>query len=299
MELVYATGVLLAALGALMWAVHNLLIRVATEHGDVGDAIVVVMIVNLALVAPAAAVVEYPTYGLTWEAAAAFAAAGVAGLVLGRICIFGGIVTIGASRTTPVVAASTLVSAALAIAFLGESLTLLHLLGIVLVVAGVGIISWLTATDAGADGSAHGLAALALPLGGALFIGIEPIFVRYGLESGAPVLVGLTVMMATALVSYVVYRRLRVGVVVTPGHGPHLRWYGAAGVASTVGLVAYFGALAVAPVVIVVPILQTSPLLVIAISAALLPSRLERVSWRLAAAASVVVAGATLVSLSG
>ncbi|WP_290816558.1 EamA family transporter [Halovivax sp.] len=299
MELVYASGVLLAALAALLWAVHNLLIRIATERGSVGDAILVVMVVNLLLVAPAAVVRHHPTYGLTWEAAGAFAAAGVAGLVLGRICLFGGIRAIGASRTTPVVSASTLVSAALAVWLLGESLTALHLVGIVLVVGGVAVISWLTATDAGRDGAGGQWRALALPLGAALFIGIEPILVRYGLDGGAPLLVGLTVMMATALATYVGYRRLR-GEALAPLRGnPILRWYLAAGLASTAGLVTYFGALAVAPVVIVIPVLQTSPLLVIALSAALLPTRLERVTWRLAAAATIVVAGATLVSLSG
>lgn len=298
-ELVYATGIFLAALAALLWAVHNLLIRIATERGDVGDAIVVVMVVNLVIVAPAATILHYPAHGVTWRGASAFAAAGVAGLVLGRICLFGGIKAIGASRTTPVVSASTLVATALAVWLLEESLTALHLVGIVLVVAGVAIISWLTASDAARDGSAGGWRALLLPLGAAVFIGVEPILVRYGLDAGTPLLVGLTVMMATALTTYVGYRRLRVGVVAPPRGNPNVRWYVAAGVASTAGLVTYFGALALAPVVIVVPVLQTSPLLVIALSAALLPTRLERVTWRLAAAAAVVVVGATLVSVSG
>lgn len=50
---------------------------------------------------------------------------------------------------------------------------------------------------------------------------------------------------------------------------------------------------------VVVPIIQASPLVVIALSAVFLPKRLERVTWRLVVAATVVVTGATLVSLSG
>lgn len=300
MEFVFVAGIALSALAAVLWAVHNVLIRIGTESGDVGDAIVVVMVINLLLVAPPAAILYYPEYGLSWPAAGAFAAAGVSGLMLGRICLFGGIQALGASRTTPVVSASTLVSAVLAVWLLDESLTVPHVVGIVLIVAGITIISWLTASDAGADASVREVGvSLLLPLGAALFIGIEPIFVRTGLDSGTPIPVGLAVMMTAAFVSYVGHRRLRGGVVSPPRRSSNLRWYAGAGLASTMGLVTYFAALEAAPVVIVIPIIQVSPLIVIAISAAFLPERLERVTWRLVAAAVVVVAGATLVSLSG
>ena len=78
-----------------------------------------------------------------------------------------------------------------------------------------------------------------------------------------------------------------------------MRWYVAAGVTSAVGLLAYFAALETVPVVIAIPIIQTAPLLVIVLSIAFLPRQLERVTWRLVAAAVIVVVGATLVSLAG
>ena len=300
MELVFLSGIALAVLAAFLWAVHNVLIRIATAEGDVGDAIIVVMAINLLFVAPPALLLYFPSYDLSWSAAGAFAAAGVAGLMLGRICMFGGIQAIGASRTTPVVSASTLVAAMLAVVLLGESLTVRHVVGIVLIVAGVAVISWLTAADAGGDASWRetGLSLL-LPLGAALFIGVEPIFIRFGLDTGTPILVGLTVMMTAAFVGYAGYRRIRFGVIFIPRDDPLLRWYAVAGLASTIGLVTYFGALAAAPVVLVVPIIQVSPLFVIALSAVFLPERLERVTWRLVGAALIVVIGAGLVSISG
>ena len=300
MEPVYLAGVALAALAAALLAVQNVAIRIGTDRGDVGDAVIVVMGTNLVLVAPLAAVRYYPTYGLTREAATAFAAAGIVGLLLGRVCTYAGIEAIGASRTTPVVSASALVSTVLAVWLLEESLTPTHAVGIVLIVAGVAIISWSTAADAGANASLRDVGlSLLLPLAAAVFVGIEPVLVRIGLESGTPIPVGLTVMMTAALVGYLAYRRLR-GLAV-PGltRNPHARWYLAAGVASTVGLLAYFAALASAPVVIVIPIVHTAPLLVIALSVAFLPRRLERVSWPLVVAAAAVVVGASLVSLSG
>lgn len=300
MEIVYLLGIGLSLLAALLWAVHNVAIRIGTEEGGVADALIIVLLVNPVLVAPTAAIVHYPNYGLTVESTLAFVAAGITGLMLGRICLFGGIKAIGASRTTPVVSASTLVSAALAVWLLGESVTLVRGVGIVLIVAGVAIISWLTAADASRESSWRDVGlSFMLPLGAALFIGIEPILVRVGLDAGTPVLVGLTVMMGAALVSYVAYRRLRGQVVHLPRRGRNRQWYLGAGVASTIGLVTYFAALEAAPVVVVIPIIQASPLMVIAISAVFLPERLERVTWPLVAAAAVVIVGATLVSLAG
>ncbi|SNR31535.1 DMT family transporter [Halorubrum vacuolatum] len=300
MEFVYLAGILLSLLAAGFWAVHNLAVRIATAGTGVADAITVVMVTNVAIVAPAAVVFHYPDYGLSVPSTGAFIAAGVTGLLLGRICLFRGIRTVGASRTTPVVAASTLVSAVLAVWFLDETLPPARIVGIILIVGGIAIISWLMATDDGAAPSFREVgAALSFPLGAALFIGVEPIFVRFGLDAGTPVLVGLTVMSITALVGYLLYRRLRGDVIRIPAPGRVRRWYVVAGVASTLGLTTYFAALEAAPVVIVIPILQLSPLLVIVAAAIFLPESLERVTWKLGMAAVLVIIGATLVSLTG
>lgn len=300
MERVFVVGVALAVLAAVLLAVQNVLIRVATDGGDTGDAVVVVMGVNFVLVVPLAVVRHHPEYGLSPAALGAFAAAGIIGLVLGRVCTFAGIETIGASRTTPIVSASTLVSAVLAVSFFGESLTRPHLGGIALIVGGIAVISWETTADRRSTASLRNVGVpILFPVAAAVFVGIEPILVRIGLDSGTPILVGLAVMMTTAFGSYIGYRSLRGNAFPTFVQNPHARWYVGAGTASTIGLVTYFGALASAPVVIVVPITHTAPLIVIALSAVFLPFQLERITWRLIAAAVVVVLGATLVTLSG
>jgi len=299
-ELIYVVGILFSMLSATLWAVHNLAVRMATTEGGVADAITVVMVTNVAILVPAAAIVHYPNYGLSPFSVGMFATAGVSGLLLGRICLFRGIHTIGASRTTPVVTASTLVSAVLAVWVLDETVTLARGVGILLIVGGIAAISWVMATDGDETPSVRSVGiALSLPLGAALFIGVEPIFIRFGLDSGTPILVGLAIMTLTALAGYYPYRRLRGDVIRLPTRGRIRRWYIVAGLASTIGLTAYFAALETAPVVVVIPIIQLSPLLVIAASAAFLPQSLERVTWRLAAAAVVVIVGATLVSVTG
>jgi len=300
MDLAFLVGITLAVLAAVLLAVQNVLIRVATDGDDTSDAVVVVMAVNFVLVVPLAVVRHYPDYGLSRVAFGSFVAAGIVGLVLGRICLFAGIRTIGASRTTPIVSASTLVAAGSAVLLFDESLTVPHLVGIALIVGGIAVISWVTAAGDRATASLRSVGvSLLFPVAAAVFIGVEPILVRIGLDSGTPILVGLAVMMTTAFASYTGYRSLRGNAFPTLVRNPHARWYVGAGVASTIGLLTYFGALAAAPVVIVVPITHTAPLIVIALSIVFLPSHLERVTWPLIAAAVVVVIGASLVTLSG
>lgn len=293
-------GLTLAIVAAVLLAVQNLCIRIGTATGDTSDAVVVVMGVNLVCVGPLAAVSYYPDFGLSWVAFGAFAAAGLVGLVLGRICMFTGIERIGASRTTPIVSASTLVAALLAVWLFDETLTLPHLAGILCIVGGVATISWVTAsTDPSHDSLREVGASLLFPVSAAVFVGIEPILVRIGLDTGTPVLVGLTVMMVTAFAGYAGYRSLNERPVPPLFGDPHMGWYVGAGLASTVGLLAYFGAIASAPVVIVIPITHTAPLIVIALSVVFLPQRLERITWPLVVGSAIVVIGASLVTLSG
>jgi len=301
-------GAFVAVLAALGWAGQYVFIRLGTRTGSVTHAMLVSLACNVALVVPAVAVLYYPDYGLTARSTAAFAGAGLAGSVLSRVAQFEATRTIGASRTAPVVSSTALVSALLAVLFLDETLTPLHLAGVVLIVGAVAVISRETARDEGTvDSLADAGAYLLLPVLAALSLGVEPILLKVGFAAGTPTFVGLAVMLSAAAVGYAGFVAARAGLptlspsaVAAVGVGDRdLRWFLGAGVAGTLALVGYFAALAVAPVVVVVPILQAAPLLVVGLSAVFLPRGLERVTPRLVAAAVAVVVGTVVVSLSG
>ena len=294
------TGIALAVAGAAGWALQYVCIRAATDHdnGSVAAAMIVGLATNVLVVLPAAAVWFYPDYGLTPLAVAAFVAAGIAGSLVARIAQFASTTTIGASRTAPVVSTTALFSAVFAVTLLGETLTPAHAAGIVLVVVGVAVISYDTARDSDDADLWEAGAALVLPLVSALALGIEPIFVKTGLREATSPFVGLAVMSTSATIGYGAYVRATHAVTVSDVRDGPLGWYVACGLGSTLALVGYFASLALLPVVVVVPIFQTAPLLVLALSAAVLPRRLERVTPRLVAAAVVVVVGTTIVSLS-
>ncbi|NIC00801.1 EamA family transporter [Halobacterium sp. R2-5] len=293
-------GIALAVAGAAGWALQYVAVRLATDHdeGSVAAAMVVALATNVVVVVPAAAVWFYPDYGLTPLAVGSFAAAGFAGSLVARVAQFASTTAIGASRTAPVVSTAALFSAVFAVAFLGETLTPVHAAGIVFVVVGVAVVSYDTARGGDEVGFREAGAALVLPLVSALALGVEPVFVKTGLAEGPSPFVGLAVMSTAATIGYGAYARATHAVTLPDVRAGPVRLYVVCGLGSTLALAGYFAALALLPVVVVVPIFQTAPLLVLAFSALVIPQRLERVTPRLVAAAAVVVVGTTIVSLS-
>lgn len=296
----HSLGIMLSVAAALAFAGQYLCVRLGTDRGNVTDVMLLSLLCNVVLIVPPAVFLHYPEFSFTRLSVLSFVAAGLSGSLLARVCMFKSVETIGASRTSPVVSANVFFATLLAIAFLDETLTPTHLIGILLVVAGVAVISWETATDDPDRPLREVSLSLLLPLSAAAFIGFEPIFVSMGLAEGTPLLPGFAIKATVATLGFIAYLRFS-GVRPTASfrRTPELKWYLGAGVTSTVGIGAYFAALEITPVVIVVPLLQTSPLLVVVLSALFLPRRLERVTFRLLAAALVVVIGATVVSLSG
>ena len=296
----HVVGVALATITAAAFAVYYLCVRLGTDRGRVLDVMLVSLLTNVVLIVPLVGIVHgVPT--ITLQSFLAFVAAGLSGSLLARITLIKSVQTIGASRTSPIAASNVFFASLIAIILFDERLTALHVLGIVLVVAGVAVITWETSHDVDPGASLRERrSALILPIVGAILLGFEPIFITLGLSGGTAVLPGVAIKAVAATVGFVLYLKLRTGL---PAEllrwSSHTKWYVGAGLTSTIGIVTFFAALEVAPVVLVVPLVQTSPLLVVVLSALLLPTHLERVTARLVAGALVVVAGAMLVSIFG
>ena len=282
-------GIGLAAIAAVSVACTSLGVRVGMDRGRTMDALVVVLLCNLLILLPATAVLYYPEYGVTLRSALAFVAAGLTGTLLGRLCYFNGISLLGSSRTEPIKATQPLHGSVIAVVVLGETVTVLQ----------VGSISWETSRDPPAALSTEDAAkGVLLGIGAAFFFGIEPIWAKIGLADGTPVLVGLVFRMVIAAAAFLGYLRARNQLPSTESlTRANMRWYVAAGIANTLFLIAYYASLQTAPVTVVLPIVQTSPLLVVVLSGLFLPTRLERISWPLVVGAITVVAGAVLVTL--
>ncbi|MUV59910.1 EamA family transporter [Halobacterium sp. CBA1126] len=295
---VLTVGVLLAAFGACALAVQSLAIRYGTITSSSAEALVVVLAVNVLVLVPAAFLFGSPAETLTRDAVAAFAAAGLVGTMVGRAFHYEGIKRIGSSRAEPIKASQPLHASLVAVVVLGEVVTTGHLVSMVAIVAGIAVITYEHGRTDG--GSGAGYVGLAFPLAAAFFFGIEPTLAKIGFGEGTAALTGLAVKTVSAGAAFLAYLWWTRGL-------PDLRtvdrrelpWLVAAGVANTLFLVGYYGALELEPVSLVVPLVQSSPLVVILLSVLFVSDDLELVTWRLAAGALVAVAGAVGVTLFG
>lgn len=298
-ELTHLIAVFMALGAAIALASQSLFLRIGTEQGNSFDAVFVVMSVNLIVLFPLVSVLYYPDYGLTRVSWVSFTAAGLFGTMLGRMLKFTSISRIGASRTEPIAASNALFATVLGVVLLDETLTVLHGLGIVLIVGGVAAIAWETSHENPDDLPVRELMiGLLIPFGAALAYGIEPIFASFGFGEGTPAPVGLLVKTVAASLAFVLYLRWHGDL---PGFAAlrsnNTRWFVLAGTANTLFLLGYYVGLSIAPVSIVVPIIITSTLFVVVLSAIFMPQRLEHVTWRLATAATVVVIGVLVITV--
>jgi DME family drug/metabolite transporter len=288
-------GVLLALLAALALAIQTVCLRYGTVTSRSGDALVVVLLVNVAFLVPAAFVLGAPLHELNLRSVAAFATAGLVGTMAGRACFFEGVKRIGASRAESVKASQPLHATLIAVVILHETVTPGHVLSMVAIVGGVVLISYEHTRSGGESG---GYTALLFPLGAALFYGIEPVFAKVGFATGASVASGLAVKTLVATLAFLAYLAYRHGLPrIDSFERRELPWLVGAGLGNTGFLVGYYAALELERVSVVLPLVEASPLFVIALSALFVSDDLERVTPRLVLAAIVVVGGAVGVAL--
>ena len=131
-------GVLLATAAALSWAAGAVFVRVSLQHmrSTTGTLISLIvgwiMVTTLALLFFRDALFSLPAVAFVW-----FLVAGAVNFPMGRFFNFNAVRLAGVARATPILSISPLFAAAIAITFLGETLTLPIALGTAAIVTGV------------------------------------------------------------------------------------------------------------------------------------------------------------------
>jgi drug/metabolite transporter (DMT)-like permease len=239
-----------------------------------------------------------PFADITLLAAGIFVGAGFVGTALGRLAVFAGVRRVGASINSAAIASRPLFATLLAVALLGESVSLTTVAGIVVLGGGLAVLSLSRGGDIDGWDRRH----LAYPVVAAVFFAAGNVARRYGLElTPTTALEAVALNETAALVALLAY-----AAVVSDADREHLvtaprRTYGyftASGVLTAVALLAMFAALAhpAGRVAIVDPLVATAPLFT-ALFAAVLLRDVERVTVGVVAGALLVVVGAGLVAV--
>jgi drug/metabolite transporter (DMT)-like permease len=203
-----------------------------------------------------------------------------------RLLAYTGVEKIGASRSAALQSVSPLVSAAIAIAILGEATTLLILLGTCLVVLGIVLISWKPERQLSGFRRWH----LLLPIGAAFLTGINHPIRRYVLTMADEPLFFSALMGTVSLFGFLIYfaasRRSQRLVWNRSAIGPFL----ATGLCETTSILLIITAISMGRVVIVAPIAASYPVWSLILSAFFLRD-VESVNWKVIAGVFSVVAG--------
>ena len=227
------------------------------------------------------------------RALAVFIAVGVA-LPFVRWLSYTGIARIGSARSSSLRSTHPFFSAALAIVFLGEPARHNIMLGTLLIVAGIFVTCWeskLSRSDAKPLD-------VAFPLAAAFFSGIIHPFTRYALTiTNEPLLYSAVVGLSSLICLG--------GYLLVSGRGKYLVWphrhalrsFVLASSFETGGFLLFSAAVSLGPVVLIAPIIATTPMWVL-LGSILLLRNLEKVTLRTAIGSCAVVAGTILLALN-
>ena len=203
-----------------------------------------------------------------------------------RLLAYTGVEKIGASRSSALQSVSPLISAAIAITFLGEPTTLLIIFGTCLVVVGIILISWKPERQLSSFRWWH----LLLPVGAAVLTGINHPIRRYVLTMANEPLFFSALMGTVSLGGFLIYyalspRSLRL-MWNRRAIGPFL----ATGFCETISILLIITAISMGRVVIVAPIAASYPVWSLILSGIFLRD-VESINWKVIAGVGSVVAG--------
>lgn len=231
-----------------------------------------------------------------------FVAAGILGEGVGRTSFIAAVARLGPSTATPIQTATYPVFALLGgLLLFSEPVTLWRVVGAGSIAAGIwALVSGKTILGA-PGGSARGNRrwrwAYLLPVLGGLAFAVSDLVRKLGLaESPYPALgavVGAVSMTLVWGLLVLTVPRIRSEVTFAPGW----KWFLPAGLLAGLGVLSVFNALDTGDVSVVGPIIMAQPLIVIMLSAVFLRD-IERLTWRIAAGATLTVLGVILLALT-
>jgi drug/metabolite transporter (DMT)-like permease len=228
---------------------------------------------------------------LAWRVLFLFVLSGLLQPIL-RFLTYAGIHYVGAAAGTTLRGAHPLFSISLAILFLGEPLNLLIVLGTIAIVAGVALISWQGSKKQASFRWWH----LAYPLSAAFLAGVSHPLRRYTLNLANEPLYLAAVIGIVAL-------PWLASATLLPGQKQKPVWdrramgpFVIAGSFETLGILLGILALSIGQVVVVSPIIATSPLWIV-LGSWLFLRDIERLTARTVLGAACVVAGTIAISI--
>ncbi|MBI4286916.1 MAG: DMT family transporter [Chloroflexi bacterium] len=220
---------------------------------------------------------------------------GVLSFALGRGLSFLGIKYIGISRSTTVYASYPIFTMALAIPLLGERISFLLVIGVLLIIGGLTLLLSERKTEKTALKGANRLLGIGFSLASAISYGANTVLIKWVVSGMVNPLVTVAVSLFFGTLALSVFSGKRLGESIR--NSPRSAgFFILSGLAMTAGSLAFYSSLSLAPAVVVTPLGATSPLFAV-LGTYLFLRKIEKVTYQVVAGCLMVVAGGVLVTV--
>jgi uncharacterized membrane protein len=250
-----------AIISAGAWAADSILVRKGTAFSNPSTAALVSFVVNTAILGPYI-FFQYPLEKIFQPANLFFVVSGIIQPAIVRVLFYVGIVRLGVSRAGPIRGTSPFFSVAIAFFLFQDRPGLIVYLGGILTVAGTWLVSYKRAGEA-----KWRPRDLLFPLGAAILASVSQNIRKMGLNSTSEPIIAATVSTATSLFCLFGSVLFSGNVRSIQINRPCLPYYGGAAVFALIGQLCTFIALNGGQISVVAPLINTTPLFVIGLTA--------------------------------
>jgi DME family drug/metabolite transporter len=278
-----------AIFSAAAWAVDSILVRKGTAFSNASTAAFISFLVCVVVLVPYI-FLDYPLETIFHPANLYFVVSGLIQPAIVRVLFYVGIVRLGVSRAGPLRGTAPLFTMAIAFFALSERPGLFVYAGAALTVAGTWLVSYKR------EGEAKWRKIdLLFPLGAAVLASVSQNIRKMGLLTIDAPLVASTISSATSFVCLLVSLSVSGKIGSLKINRGSLPYYGVAAIFALAGQVCTFIALHRGQVSVVSPIINTTPLFVIALTALFLRGE-EKITKNVVIGVILLVAGLAVIT---
>src|SRR5574341_884421 len=280
------------ALGSsFLFALHNLFTKKALRYSNPATAVISSLLINIVFLW-SISLIFLPLSSLASSALLIFVAVGFFQPGLTRLLTYKGIDALGVAITDPIRATTPLFSAAMAIIFLGEKITLPIITATFMIIAGITLLSWRQGSMK-LTGSA---VFLWYPIVASALAGATQVARKFGLASVPhPFLAAAVTASSSFVVSVLTMWYVEKTQETWKMNRQCFGWFLAAGVTVSLSMVCIYYALDRGKVSVVIPVSSTGPFFSLILTALFLRD-VERVTLRIILSAAMIVSGVVLIT---
>ena len=278
-----------ALANAFLFALHNMFTKKALRYSNPATAVISSLLINIIFLW-GVSILFVPLASLTSASILIFVVVGLFQPGLTRLLSYKGIDALGVAITDPIRATTPLFSAAMAIIFLGEKITLPIIVATLMIIAGIISLSWRT----GSTKLAGSAVFLWYPIAASALAGATQVVRKFGLAAVPhPFLAAAVTATSSFVISILTLWYVEKSQETWKMNRQCFWWFLAAGVTISLGI---YYALDLGKVSVVIPISSTGPFFSLILAAIFLRD-VERVTPRIVTSAAMIVGGVVLLTI--